>query len=232
MANADYHLLAVSASGDHAPASQQCHGVHPRRHQEAEEIKSGCRLLCCWFLGGLSFGLIFECLSVMVYNHTVQGLEKPNKAMTMMITTVEGYLLSVLGIVLGFVGTYLSRLVLFIYVGLLAKQVVCRQVLRTDIWHSMMCWSTGFVVGDYVVLLTMILMHKNIPELNRGPVVLDFLLLGKRQPLTFPTKLLVLVIDWIEKYALFHIAHKTQAFKFPIHNKAKEESGGDSHHVV
>jgi hypothetical protein len=42
----------------------------------------------------------------------------------------------------------------------------------------------------------------------------------------------VLVIDWIEKYAFFHIAQKTQAFNFPIPEKAKEEGGGDSDYVV
>jgi hypothetical protein len=79
--------------------------------------------------------------------------------------------------VLGFVGTYLSRLVLAIYLGILAKRVVCHQVLQIDIWRSIMYWSTEFFVGDYVVLLTMIMLHKNIPEINRGPAVLDFLLM-------------------------------------------------------
>jgi hypothetical protein len=228
MTNAHCHLLAVSASGDHALALQQCHRARPPRHQEAEEINSGCRLLCCWSLGGLAFGHIFECLSVMVYNHTVQGFEKPNTTMTI----AEEYLYSLFGIVLGFVGTYLSRLVLAIYVGVLAKRVVCREVLRIDIWRSMMYWSTGFFIGDYVVLLTMIMLHKNIPEINRGPVVLDFLLLGKEQLQSFPTRLLMLVIDWIEKYAFFHIAKKTQASKVPITMKVKEVGGGDTNYAV
>jgi hypothetical protein len=214
MTDAHCHILAVSAYGDHAPASQQCHGGRPPRHQEAEEeTKSGCRLLlCCWFLGGLAFSPIYVYISTMVYHYTVQEFEKSNTAMT----TGEDYPPSIFGIMIGREGgTYLPRLGFAIYMGVLAKRVVCRQVLQSDIWHFTMGWTTGLFVAYHVVL----------------PGVL---VLGKQTPPTFPpaAALLVLVMNWIEIYFWFFFAQTIQVSKFPIPKEAKEEGDGNNDYAV
>jgi hypothetical protein len=164
-------------------------------------------------LGGLAFGPIYEYLSTMLYHYTVQEFGKSNTA----ITTGEDYPPSIFGIMIGREGgTYLPRLGFAIYMGVLAQQVVCCQVLRSNIWRFMMGWTTVLFIAYHVVF----------------PVVL---VLGKQTPPTFlpAAALLVLVMNWIETYFWFFFAQTVQASKFPIPKEAKEEDDDNNNeHVV
>jgi hypothetical protein len=69
------------------------------------------------------------------------------------MTTGEDYPYSVFSIITGHEGgRYLPRLGLVIYIGVLAKRVVCRQVFRSDIWRFVMGWTTGRFIVYFVVL--------------------------------------------------------------------------------
>jgi hypothetical protein len=155
----------------------------------------------------------------MVYHYTVQEFEKSNTAMT----TGEDYPPSIFGIMIGREGgTYLPRLGFAIYMGVLAQQVVCCQVLRSNIWRFMMGWTTVLFIAYHVLFIAYHVVF---------PVVL---VLGKQTPPTFlpAAALLVLVMNWIETHFWFFFAQTIQASKFPIPKEAKEEGDGNNDYAV
>jgi hypothetical protein len=97
----------------------------------------------------------------------------------------------------------------------LAKRVICRQVLRSHIWRLMMGWTTALFIVYHLVLTVVLLV------------------LGKQTSPTSPQgSLLVLVTYWIEIYFWFFFAQTIQASKFFIPKEAKEEGDGNNDHVV
>jgi hypothetical protein len=74
------------------------------------------------------------------------------------MTTGENYPYSGFRIMIGLEGgRYLPRLGLAIYIGVLAKRVVCRQVLQIDIWRFVTGWTSGLFIVYYVVLPVVLL---------------------------------------------------------------------------
>jgi uncharacterized membrane protein len=87
--------------------------------------------------------------------------------------------------------------------------------------------ASGSFIGYYMALLTIIMLHKIKQQRTHHPPHPR-----KKTPPTFPTMLLVQVMDWIEIYFWFSIVQPKEAFNFPILNKIKKEDDSDSSHVV
>jgi hypothetical protein len=101
--------------------------------------------LVCWFLGGLAFGAIFQCLNI--FSSIQQGTSNKTAGAFILFET------------LFYVG----------YVLHLSKQVKYHRVLQLDLCHIMVCLDCGFFLGT-IVSLSMIqdilLHHQGFPILG------------------------------------------------------------------